>query len=1140
MVLLCYQFNYAQQLSPKDLKGLIEEKQSKFNLIEFGHYSEKTERNSINSTSKSEEFGDAPDWKWESVFGGTGADYVRDVVTDSAGNIYIGGSFSGTISIESDSLTSTGDKEAFVAKFDNTGDLIWITNIATETGENAEIYGICLDTINNVYATGYYTGNVSIGATLLPDTVETNLFVTKLNSSGDFIMAKNHVGSGTNEIGLNLDVDKDGNIYIIGSANGSTGWRHESNILKYDSSGNLVWEQEHDESINDIRIVDQHFYVVGNLEGHHDGIFDEDVSLTFTGQRTDAFILKSNLDGDFKWGTVAIHNMDGYNYSYGDFVGIDKDENIYMSGYLNDKVIFGTDTVDGSQGYVAKFDSTGQYIWGKSINDEAKDIAVNNIDIYVLSNNYITKLDSSGTTGWTATNQNHAEIFSVSSTGEIAVTGSSNNLIYLSQLDNSANEDWMVEFNGDAGQAGIIGMVTDSLGNVYSYGSTTNDMNFFGTTVEKGLFVCKQNLSGDIIWLKELEGVALSGSYGSYIAIDPSDENIYITGEFSDPLIISGETTLIPDGGGSIFIIKYSTNGEYKWALQEDFRGDYLCVVADYSNNVLLCGGYTESSISIGDTVLNNEGSTDIFIAKYDTNGDFLWARRAGGDIIDYTGLISVDGNDNIYFTGEFISENVSIGDSTITMLEGDGNIVFSKLNSDGKVQWVKTLAGSIIDYNDNSSWPTGIITDEQGYSYMKGWHGDSTLFDTIMLYSPYGYGYSYFIAKLDSDGNTMWANSITEHYYGFDYNQMDIDYMGNVYLGAQARDTVHFGDDFVYANVDFEDLFIAKYTSEGELDWVKTIECRDSWLSSVAVWNVNYVYLGGHFLENITIGDNEYESTNRNGFLALIGKDNVKPVISACAEDSSIHLNDSSQLLVPDLTGEIVAYDNITADSNLVITQNPEAGTYLNSGNGTTHDLIITVEDEEGNTEICTAILTGVDKTKPVISMCAEDTNINLNDNSELLVPDMTGEIVATDNCTADSNLIITQDPEPGTYLNSGDGTTHEIVITVMDEEGNSEICTVIITGNVQTDIENIEGLNGTLLIYPNPSNDQIQIHFNKNNLTEVKLSLYDLQGRLVLSKKPDTEDKITINKSEVKEPGIYVFKINNNQKYTGKIIFK
>lgn len=988
-----------------------------------------------NSLTISEDYGPAPDWKWESQFGGSDKDYGRDIVTDSEGNVYVVGSFSGEINIESTKLTSIGDREAIIVKFDNAGNLIWLRNIAAEIDEQTDAFGICIDSEDNIYVTGFYTGNVSLGEFDLSDIGNYNLFLAKLDASGEFLMAVENGAVNEFKIGLKLDLDINGNIYIVGSSQTKTSWRHESIILKYDNLGNLIWEQEHDESINDLKVGEKHIYFVGVLEDNmQDGIFDDDVSLTFTGKYANAFILKSDLNGDFLWGVVGTHTADSGEDSFGEDIDIDDEENIYMSGSFREQVVFGEDTLTGTYfGYVTKCDSLGTFLWAETVDGGVQDIMVGNNNVYVLSSQYITEISKTGITNWSKLDENGSKCLGISNSNDIVISGTNSDYIFVSQLSNTAVEQWIKQSDGNSGYADVLGMVADSLGNVYTYGYVANATDYFGTIIEKGLFVSKQNYLGDIIWVNELHGVELSASYGSYMTIDPSKENIFIAGEFTEPLEIKGETTLTPDEGGSVFIIKYGVDGSYKWSLQEDFAGSELCLTADYSGNIL-CSGVFHGSINISGTDLLNEGSGDVFIAKYNSEGNFVWAKRAGGEWVEYSGLISVDGNDNVYLTGEFISENITVDHTEITLLEGDGNILFSKLNSAGTVQWITSFAGGPIDYYD-LSFPTGIITDKQGYSYIKGWHGDSASFDDITLYSPYGDGFSYFIAKVDPNGTVVWANSITEHKYGFDYNQMDIDENGSVYLGAQALDTLSFGDDFEYINVDYKDLFLAKYTTNGNLDWVKTMGSRDAKLNSVAVWDTNFVFIGGQFEYDISFGDNELKSTEKNGFIALVGTDNIKPAITVCAEDRNVDLNDNSELLVPNLIPEVEAFDNFTADNNLIITQNPETGTYLDSDNGTTHNVIITVEDEDGNKQTCTAVLTGV-KTTGIVEFSEKErlliypnpaeslVHIKLINTDcvefEIKVYDLYGTIVTTKTGIGEDEVTISKAEvkNPGIYL--------------------------------------------------------------------------------------------------------------------------
>ncbi|GAI03281.1 unnamed protein product, partial [marine sediment metagenome] len=231
---------------------------------------------------------------------------------------------------------------------------------------------------------------------------------------------------------------------------------------------------------------------------------------------------------------------------------------------------------------------------------------------------------------------------------------------------------------------------SDNSGNIYTYSYVSNKAEFLDEMIDEGIFICKQTGNGNLVWLKQFPYSQNMdyGSQGNYINIDDNTGHIYITGALEDQLIIPGETTLVPGDEGSIFVLKYDLDGNYVWSIQEDFAGKELSVVPDYSGNIVLSGIFRDI-ITIGTTGLTSDGEQDGFVAKYDAGGNFLWAIRAGGELIEYMAITSTDSSNNIYLSGEFISENVTVDDTEITMEEGDGNIIFAKLDSDGNVQWV-------------------------------------------------------------------------------------------------------------------------------------------------------------------------------------------------------------------------------------------------------------------------------------------------------------------------------------------------------------------------------------------------------------------------------------------------------------------
>ena len=164
---------------------------------------------------------------------------------------------------------------------------------------------------------------------------------------------------------------------------------------------------------------------------------------------------------------------------------------------------------------------------------------------------------------------------------------------------------------------------------------------------------------------------------------------------------------------------------------------------------------------------------------------------------------------------------------------------------------------------------------------------------------------------------------------------------------------------------------------------------------------------------------------------------DDIDPEITTCPPDRTLHVDAICETTVPDLTGEVAADDN--CDTNLDITQNPTAGTTIGLG-GTV--VTITVTDDYGNDDTCDVTLTVVDDIDPEITTCPPDRTLYVDANCETTVPDLTGEVVASDNC--DTNLDITQNPTAGTTIGLG-GTV--VTITVSDDYGNDDTCDVTLT---------------------------------------------------------------------------------------------
>lgn len=203
------------------------------------------------------------------------------------------------------------------------------------------------------------------------------------------------------------------------------------------------------------------------------------------------------------------------------------------------------------------------------------------------------------------------------------------------------------------------------------------------------------------------------------------------------------------------------------------------------------------------------------------------------------------------------------------------------------------------------------------------------------------------------------------------------------------------------------------------------------------------FVGLGPH---NVTITVADAVGNDTTCIAVVTVADQTDPLITTCAGAQTIAANASCQAAIPDLTGAIVASDNCTAAIDLIISQSPLAGTMVGLG---PHNVTITVADLAGNDATCIAVVTVEDQTDPDITTCAPPQTIAANASCEAAIPDLTGSVVASDNCTAAIDLVITQSPTAGTMVGLG---PHNVTLTVADLAGNDATCVAVVTVADQT----------------------------------------------------------------------------------------
>jgi hypothetical protein len=176
---------------------------------------------------------------------------------------------------------------------------------------------------------------------------------------------------------------------------------------------------------------------------------------------------------------------------------------------------------------------------------------------------------------------------------------------------------------------------------------------------------------------------------------------VFVTGYFNSPAIAFGSTTLTNFGNTNAFIAKYGANGNVLWA--KSAGGNVIdegqSTSTDGNGNVFITGYFSSPTITFGSILLTNAGNDNVFIAKYDSLGNVIWAKSAGGSSIDEGQSISTDGNGNVYVSGWFSSPTIAFGSTILT----SGEMFIGKLSSTTGINEVE-LDNSILIYPNPTS----------------------------------------------------------------------------------------------------------------------------------------------------------------------------------------------------------------------------------------------------------------------------------------------------------------------------------------------------------------------------------------------------------------------------------------------------
>lgn len=316
---------------------------------------------------------------------------------------------------------------------------------------------------------------------------------------------------------------------------------------------------------------------------------------------------------------------------------------------------------------------------------------------------------------------------------------------------------WVQRSGGSATDTGNA-IVADGHGHLYTAG-TFEGVTQFGSqnlTVEGNCdgFIAQWSVSSNLNWVLPVGG-SNSDSVAS-LAIDPQAHLIAL-GFTKSAQVVCGGLTVTNKWArdySSLFLSKLDASGKATWLQLIGGGGvnQMAGVDTDASGNIYMAAWMARFA-NFG--VTNLTGYEDILIAKFDPDGNLLWAKSAGGNGYDYGQSLAVTADGHVYVSGYF--EKTASFDSFKVTSRGGSDGFLARYDTDGNVQWVSQIGGTY-------SFDTGgrLAAAPDGGVYMTGGFAGSATIGTNTLTSSGGtYDVDLYFARFNGAGNVLWAQSM-------------------------------------------------------------------------------------------------------------------------------------------------------------------------------------------------------------------------------------------------------------------------------------------------------------------------------------------------------------------------------------------
>ncbi|MBN2477368.1 MAG: cadherin-like domain-containing protein [Pirellulales bacterium] len=802
---------------------------------------------------------------WARRIGGADDDQVRAMALGADGSVYIAGLFQGTASMgpnqESDLLYSAGADDVFVCRLSPLGDLIWARQLGGVGRELVE--SVALGDDGSVYTAGAFEGTVDFdpgdGQYPLRSRGGHDAFLSRLDPDGEFAWAASAGGTGTDLAG-GVAAGADGVVVFAGSFentaeirdfNGAIGLTGAGNtdgfLARLSPGGSLVWARSlggplHDR-VSAVAVEGGCICAVGSFQGTADLDPGPATALFTSAGDEDAFVSKFGASGKLVWA----RQMGGRDTAVATAVAVDSEHNVYTTGVFHGTALFDPGgarimlRAENADGFIAKHDPAGRLSWahdaGGPGDDAMEAIAVGPGDSLCIAGAFQDAMDLDP----------GAEATPVESAGMSDV--------FLLKLVRPPIGDlvWN-DLNGDGVQDPREPGIKDATVELFRNSADAGGTVYVATTTTNALgrYRFENNLlfrpGSYFLRFTLLDGYIFTVSNAGDDDTNDSDADTRagVTDEFT---LEFGQSAYDQDAGmGGHF-----PDVGFLLSIDSDGLDEGRAAAADRAGNVVVVGRFTnEIDFDPGRPKWDfaSVGGEDVFVAKYGSAGNLLWARTFGGVEDDVAFGVAVDDNLNVYVTGSFRDTvDFDPGHRVFELTSaGESDVFVARLDRYGDFLWARRFGGVGPDT------ALGLALDQAGNIYTAGsFYGIADFDPGKRVFELASAGEAdAFIAKLDCSGNFGWARS----FGGGEFDEatgIAVGDDGHVRVTGHFRGTADFNPVSAVAaqrsSVGLSDVFLSAFTDTGELIWVETLGgIADDLPDGVAVDQDGNSYVAGAF----------------------------------------------------------------------------------------------------------------------------------------------------------------------------------------------------------------------------------------------------------------------------------------------------